>query len=194
MALVAIDGRGGSGKSTLARALQRLIPNSTVIEFDDFYRPSATLLPPGHADVGGNFEWRRLRDQVLLPLSTGRPAGYQRYDWVTDSMAEWHKAPARGVVMVEGIYSTRDELRDFYDFLIWVRAAHDERLARGVERGGQDTRDRWLAEYMPEEERYLEAQSPWRFAHLVIDGTAREGLDPTRVYVEADAARDDFAP
>ena len=59
--LVGIDGRGGAGKSTYARELAAQLGDSVVIEFDDFYRPSATRLPPGDPDIGGNFEWRRLR-------------------------------------------------------------------------------------------------------------------------------------
>jgi Uridine kinase len=181
--LVGIDGRGGSGKSTLARSLAQLVESSVVIEFDDFYRPSATRLALGDPDIGGNFEWRRLRDQVLIPRSQNKEARYQRYDWDADSMAEWHAVPAQGVVIVEGNYSTRAELRDFYDFRIWVQAPDEVRLARGVERGGENTRDRWLNEYMPEEERYLAAQEPWRFADLVIDGTTHEGVDPSNEYV-----------
>jgi Mg-chelatase subunit ChlI len=38
--LVGIDGRGGSGKSTFARELAALLPNATVVQFDDFYRPA----------------------------------------------------------------------------------------------------------------------------------------------------------
>jgi uridine kinase len=182
--LVGIDGRGGSGKSTLVRSLGRLIEGSVVIEFDDFYRPSATRLASGDPDIGGNFEWRRLRDQVLVPLSQGNEAQYQRYDWETDSMAEWHAVQAQGIVLIEGNYSTRDELRDYYDFRIWVQAPEEVRLARGVERGGENTRDRWLNEWMPEEERYLAAQEPWRYADLVIDGDSREDVDPSTEYVE----------
>lgn len=182
--LVGIDGRGGSGKSTLARSLGRLIEGSVLIEFDDFYRPSATRLASDDPDIGGNFEWRRLRDQVLMPLSQNKEARYQRYDWDTDSMAEWHTVSAQGVVVIEGNYSTRDELRDFYDFRAWVQAPDEIRLARGVERGGENTRDQWLNEWLPEEERYLAAQEPGRSADLVVDGATHEGVDPSEEYVE----------
>ena len=170
--LVGIDGRGGAGKSTFARALAARLAQASVIEVDDFYRPSATRLPAGDPDIGGNFEWRRLRDQVLLPLRRGEEARYQRYDWGADAMAEWHTVPPRGTVVIEGNYSTREELRDLYDFRIWVEAPAELRLARGLERGGINTRERWLEEWMPEEERYLAAQEPWRFADHVVDGAA----------------------
>jgi uridine kinase len=166
--LVGIDGRGGSGKSTLARALRDVIDGSVVVEFDDFYRPTRTRLSPGDPDVGGNFDWRRLRDQVLTPLGAGRGARYQRYDWIADSPAEWHTVSARGVVLVDGNYSTREELRRCYGLRIWVHAPHAVRLARGIARGGEDTRERWLEEWMPEEERYL-VGTPWRHADVIVD-------------------------
>ena len=45
------------------------------------------------------------------------------------------------------------------------------RLQRGLMRGGQDTQERWLTEWMPEEERYLAAEDPVTRVHLVLDGT-----------------------
>ena len=97
--LVGIDGRGGSGKSTLARKLADADPGVTVVEFDDFYLPSGereSRAAAGNDEVGGNFDWRRLRAQVLEPLARDEPARYQRYDWPSDALAEWHaRARAR---------------------------------------------------------------------------------------------------
>lgn len=181
--LVGIDGRGGSGKSTIARALSALIDSSVVVEFDDFYRPSEERGPLGDArsaEVGRNFDWPRVRDQVLIPLDTDRSARYQRYDWVADQLAEWHELRPGGVVIIEGNYCTRSELRDFYDLTIWVEAPHDVRLRRGLERGGQDQLDRWLEEWMPEEERYIEAENPQARVDLILDGAPEPSLDPNR--------------
>ncbi len=80
--LVGIDGRGGSGKSTLARQLERSASDLTVVEFDDFYlslKERKGRASRGEAEIGGNFDWRRLREQVLAPLSRDEPALYQRY-------------------------------------------------------------------------------------------------------------------
>ena len=171
--LVGIDGRGGSGKSTFARRLEAAAVDLTVVEVDDFYRPSRerqARAASGDTEVGGNFDWRRLRDHVLLPLSQDEPAAYRRYDWAADELAEWHTVPTGGIVLVEGNYSIRHELFEFYDYTAWIEAPHDVRLERGLLRGGQDTRDRWLTEWMPEEERYIRAQHPAGRVDLVLDG------------------------
>ncbi|HXH34442.1 MAG TPA: hypothetical protein VNJ54_08535 [Plantibacter sp.] len=171
--LVGIDGRGGSGKSTLARQLERSAPDVTVVEFDDFYLPlreREALVLRGITEIGGNFDWRRLRKQVLAPLSRDEDAAYQRYDWPRDELAEWHSVPLGGISLIEGNYSTRAELFAFYDYTLWIDAPHDLRLERGLRRGGADKRERWLTEWMPEEERYLAAEDPINRVHLVLDG------------------------
>jgi uridine kinase len=169
--LVGIDGRGGAGKSTLARTLERASGEITVVEFDDFYLPLGERETRAGREIGGNFDWRRLRDQVLTPLSRDEPAAYQRYDWRADELAEWHTVPVGGTVVIEGNYCTRRELFDLYDYTVWIDAPHEQRLARGLRRGGQDTEERWLTEWMPEEERYLEAEQPAERVDLVLDGS-----------------------
>ena len=109
--------------------------------------------------------------EVLAPLAAGEPARYRRYDWERGELAGWHDVAGDGVVIVEGNYSTRPELRDYYDLTIWVEAPHDLRLARGVERDGEQARTRWLEDWMPEEDRYVEACSPAEHADLVVDGS-----------------------
>ena len=172
--LVGIDGGGGAGKSTLAREIRDRADGVTIVEFDDFYRPSLERKRRAAAkdrEVGGSFDWRRLRSQVLLPLAQDRSTRYQRYDWVADELADWVVVPAGGIVIVEGCYSIRRDLFDFYDYTIWVETPPDLRLRRGLARGGADTKERWLKEWLPEEERFVEAENPSARAQLVIAGT-----------------------
>ena len=68
--LVGIDGRGGAGKSTLARQVAAAIDAATVVQFDDFYLPSGER--GLNEEIGGDFDWRRVREQVLEPLSNRR--------------------------------------------------------------------------------------------------------------------------
>jgi len=171
--LMSIDGRGGSGKSTLARRLAALSPDATVVHFDDFYRPSAERRQKreiGVREIGGDFDWQRVRDEVLEPLAADRTARYRRYDWERDQLAEWHDIEPGGIVIVEGNYSARPELYDLYDLTVWVEAPHAVRLRRGIERDGEEARERWLKEWMPEEDRYISAFRPAARADVIVDG------------------------
>jgi uridine kinase len=172
--LVGIDGCGGSGKSTLAHALAAATTTKSVVvvPMDDFYRPSEERsLTPTQA-LGASFDWPRLRDQVLAPIARHENTRYQRYDWDSDRLANWLPIPTGGTVIVEGVYSTRTGLRNFYDFTIWVEATPEVRLARGVARDGESSRNRWVNGWMVEEARYLEAERPASSADLIVDGSA----------------------
>ncbi len=170
--LIGIDGCGGSGKSRLARTLASAFSHATIVEMDDFYLPSSLRKDkefiPGQ--IGPLFDWRRLKNQVLVPLSQNSRAKYQRYDWNSDSLAEWHTISPEELVIIEGVYSTRRELADFYDFRIWVECPREVRLARGIARDGEGMRKRWESEWMPMEDTYVEGHRPHEAADCVING------------------------
>jgi uridine kinase len=158
--IVAIDGLGGSGKSELASELASALGNTAVVHTDDFARPNVR-----------GWEWKRMRSQVLVPLSRDEPGRYQRYEWNSDELAEWHEVPIGGTLIVEGVSSMRDELGRYWDFGIWVEAPYDLRLRRGVARDGEDMRSQWADVWMREEQEYFDAQRPDKKADLIIDGT-----------------------
>jgi len=152
---------------------------------DDFYleslaRPCGTERIP---QVGANYDWHRLWRQVLLPLSNDEPARYQRYDWPTDALAEWICVQPRGLVVIEGIYSTRAELRHFYDYRVFVDCPRELRITRGVARDGEEARDRWEDVWCPAEVAYIDEHAPQHHANLVIDGAGRDGIDLDREFI-----------
>ena len=169
--LVAIDGRGGAGKSSLARRLAEYLENTTIVEVDDFWLPR-DVRPDRQTVVnepGSDYDWVRLRDQVIEPLRRGEPGRYQRYDWETDTLAEWHDVPVGGTVVVEGVFSLRQELAELYDLRVWVDTPLDVCLRRGIERDGEEHRDLWENEWMKAYERYAEDGAVER-ADVVVKG------------------------
>ncbi|WP_044648415.1 uridine kinase [Paenibacillus terrae] len=171
--LVGIDGCGGSGKSTFAYKLKEELSNSTIVHKDDFHLPSSNIINthPSKKPIGADFDWKRLLNQVLEPIRQERDGRYQRYDWETDKLAEWHTVPAGGIVIIEGVYSIRKELEDKYDFKIWVDCPREIRLSRGLERDGDCARGMWEDNWMISEDIYVEAHKPFKKADLVISGT-----------------------
>ena len=141
--LIGIDGCGGSGKSTLARQLRADLQNVTIIHKDDFYLPSSRIMKtaPSEKPIGADYDWNRLLNEVLAPLSQDKADYYQRYDWDSDRLAEWHTVPVGGIVIIEGVYTLRQELADYFDLKVWVDCPRDKRLARGLERDGEGARD-----------------------------------------------------
>ena len=172
--LVAIDGLGGAGKSTLAQLLEQQLKTLgwivTVVKHDDFYRSSNQRENQKTGAIGSDFDWKRLRDQVLIPIREGRSAHYQRYDWETDVLAEWRTISAPDVVLVEGVYTMRCELTDLYDLKIWVECPRAVRLTRGIARDGEKARAIWEQDWMPKEDYYVKTHLPRERADLSMNG------------------------
>jgi uridine kinase len=158
--LVAIDGPGGSGKSTFAARLSSATGDAPVIHTDDF----------ASADNPINW-WPRLLEQVIGPLVSGRAAHYQRYDWPTESLAEWHTVEPSKVVIIEGVTAARSEWSRHLSFTIWIDTPREVRLARAVERDGEDALDDWEF-WMGEEDDHYQRDPTRERCDVVIDGTA----------------------
>ncbi|HEX4090808.1 MAG TPA: hypothetical protein VHZ33_19020 [Trebonia sp.] len=174
--VVALDGPGGSGKSTLARELAEAYDGaSAVVEGDDFYADLADNYRAGLDPAGGYreyFDWRRLRDQVLIPARQGRPFEYQRYDWGEGRLGDWVAVPQVAVLFVDGVYSSRPELRESADLVLWVTTREAKRLRRQLTRGQNDSV--WIQRWMAAENYYLERIHQPGSADVVILG---EDLD-----------------
>lgn len=157
---VGIDGRAGSGKSTLADAIAAAVPGSAVVRVDDFAGPHVP-----------EWDWSRLRSQVLVPLLAGRPGHYQRWQWNRDEGAEWHHVPVGVLVVIEGVSSTRHEVGAPWARQIWVDAPRETRLRRAVQRDGAGMLAHWVDVWMPSEQAYIAREQPQRRVDLLVSGT-----------------------
>jgi uridine kinase len=168
--IVGIDGPAGAGKSSLCAGLLSVDPSITIVPMDDFFVPP-TLRLAASDELGRQIDWRRVLDQVVIPLTHREPGRYQRFDWPTHTLQEWHDVPTGGIVILDGVYSTREELAPFLAQRIWVHVPRDFGLERGIERDGESSRDWWAADWMDDEGRYSIAHRPEDLADIVIDGT-----------------------
>lgn len=167
---IGVDGKGAAGKTTLAEQLAVAIREAdpdqprpvSVVHVDDFARPGLR-----------GWERDRFVDQVLVPLRRGWPGRYQRWDFATDSGAEWLEVPPGGAVIVEGVSATDVRLGVPWDLTLWVEAPADERLRRALLRDGEAMRERWLTDWMPSEDAYEAEQRPQQRVDLIVD-QARE--------------------
>jgi len=172
--VVGVDGPGGAGKSTFAAHLAGHLPDTTVVHVDDFYRPTSQR-PQDRSGIAANIDLARLAEQVLRPAARGSGSRYQRYDWNTDSLAEWIDVSAEGTVIIEGVYSLQKALREHYTYRVFCTTDRDERLRRGIERDGEEARSTWVDEWMPAEDHYLDQEDPAVAADLVLDASTTIG-------------------
>ena len=194
---VAIDGVGASGKTALAeelaeslRALGRTVIRASI---DGFHRPRAVrharggLSPEGYLD--DSFDYDAVRSCLLAPLGPGGDRRYRTavFDFRTESPVESVEADAEpgSVLLFDGVFVLREELRGHWDFSIFVNAGFDVTLARGLNRdlalfGSEETvRERYERRYIPGEMIYLERHRPFDHADAVVhnDDPADAGLE-----------------
>ncbi len=157
--LVAVDGPGGAGKTTFADHLAAVAGGAPVIHTDDF----------ASADNPIDW-WPRLLSDAIEPLKRGEPAYFQRYDWPTETFAEWITVEPAPIIIIEGVSSGRSEWSHHLSYVIWIDTPHDVRLARGLERDGADALADWQSWMAAEDDHY--ARDPTRErADIVIDGS-----------------------
>jgi uridine kinase len=162
LVLVGIGGHGASGKSTLARLIAEHVPNTQVVATDSFWN-------------GSQFELDRLRADVVDVLLAGQTATYDEWDWAAKQLRPGRGVTPDGVVIIEGVCALHQMFRDDLAVRVWIDTPYDVRLARGVERDGETSRDTWMQVWMPNEAAYVRRDDPITCAHVIVDGTSPYG-------------------
>lgn len=169
--LVVVDGPSGSGKTTLAGRLLTAAATAepgvraALVHLDDLYEGWSGL----HADRGHGTVSQRLLGDLLEPLAAGRSGRWRRYDWNASGFAEWHTVEPPDLLVIEGCGSADPGYRLRTSLQLWVEAAPELRLRRGIERDGEDLRDHWRA-WQREEDGLFAARRTRAIADLRIDG------------------------
>jgi uridine kinase len=170
---VGIDGPGGSGKSTLARELSGLLPLRTwIVQGDDFYGDIPNEEKSSFGPKEGYekyFDWQRLKSEVLTRVREGAIVlQYQQYNWETETLDVWIESPMPDVVIVEGVYVLRPELRNAFDVTVLLNTSRPTRIKRQVSRG-ENTR-LWIDRWMAAEDFYFAAMGPWEWVDFTLEG------------------------
>ncbi len=152
--VIAIDGRCGGGKTTLASILQKQF-GGVVISVDDFFLRPEQRTPERFAQPGGNMDRERLTEEVLIPLREGSPFSYSPFDCHTLTLGKPIAVEIAPLMIVEGSYSCHPDLRDYYDFRIFVDVDPDEQIRRITMREGLEKAEQFKSRWIPLEERYF---------------------------------------
>lgn len=195
--LVAVDGRDGSGKSTFASSFAQVLGEDGSAVFhasiDSFHRPRAERYALGRTSPEGfyrdSFDLATFRRALVEPFRDGArmpDTGFQlaAFDVARDAPVEsrWVTAPEDAVLVVDGIFLHRPELRGLWNWSVWLDVPVDVAFARLAERDGSEPD--FLAEtnsrYRRGMDLYLRDGDPRAAASAIVDNT--DPQHPRRVF------------
>jgi uridine kinase len=183
---VAVDGRGASGKTTfadeLACAIRRRGHPAIRASVDHFLRPRAERYARGRYSAEGYYLDARdhiaIRRLLLDPLGPGGDGVYctMSFDEGRDQPIEQMPATAApgSILVVDGTFLQRPELRDAWDFVIFLDVSAAVAESRALERdaprlGGLDAaRALYKQRYLPAYATYEGASQPMANADAIV--------------------------
>ncbi|WP_243227149.1 uridine kinase [Microbacterium sp. CIAB417] len=190
--LVAVDGRDGAGKTLFADALADVLREDGSNVFrasaDDFHRPRAERYARGRTSAEGHYrdsyDNDALLDRMLRPFRAGARFVTATLDLDEDRRmdVEAEPAPADAVLVVDGLFLLRPELRDVWNWSVWLDVPLDVAFQRMAERDGTDPDPLAAsnARYREGFELYLQDGDPRGRASVIVDNT--DPSHPVRVF------------
>jgi len=194
---VAIDGVDAAGKTMfaeeLADAVLRLGRPVIRASIDGFHNPRAIRRRRGSPSPEGYFEdsfnYPALVEALLQPLGPAGSGSFRRavFDFRIDEpvTAPVEEALPDSVLLLDGVFLLRGELRAHFDFSVFVRAAFEVTIKRAEQRDVhlfgslEEVRQRYRQRYIPGQELYLRTAQPERWASVIVDNN-----DPMRPSIE----------
>ncbi|MCQ1949461.1 uridine kinase [Arthrobacter sp. zg-Y859] len=189
--LVAVDGVDGAGKTTFADDLARVIrgvdgPQRQVLRvtLDAFHNVRSVRYRRGRGSPEGfwrdSYNLEQFMEYVLAPLASGAAEFRDRgHDLPTDAVLDPEPVMAAkdAVVLIDGLFLHREELRDFWDFSVFLDVPFDVTAARMAVRDGPGPGSRQAGAVSPHEryvggqQLYFAAADPAARADLVLDNS-----------------------
>ena len=191
-AIVAVDGLDGAGKTRFADDLAESLRKTGHAVFrasiDGFHRPRADRYLRGKDSPEGfyrdSYDYSVLRRVLVEPFRLGGSTAFvsAAFDHERDAQVEpkWLTGPADAILVIDGIFLNRSELRGLWNYSIWLDVPAKVADARLVERDGRAAVG---YRYTGGQALYVAEASPRTAATAIIDNTDYD--HPRRVFADS---------
>ena len=163
---VAIDGKCTSGKTTLAARLAQSY-DCNVFHMDDFFLRPEQRTPERFAETGGNVDYERFREELLLPLLSGMAFSYRPFDCRTFTLSAPVSVAPKKLNIVEGTYSHHPYFGSPYDLRILLTVDEQTQRQRILSRP-PFLHQRFFDAWIPMENRYFDGFPIFNSADLIL--------------------------
>ena len=151
--IIAIDGPCTAGKTTLAGKLAERY-DCNVVHMDDFFLRPEQRTAERFATPGGNVDFERFREEVILPLKTGTSFSYRPFDCKTFTLASPVSITPKKLTIIEGSYCNHPHFGNPYDLKIFLTITPELQRQRILKRPAF-LHQRFLDEWIPMEQLYF---------------------------------------
>jgi uridine kinase len=186
--LVAIDGRDAAGKTILAKEFaNRLRERGAVViesSTDWFHNAQLVRYRRGRESSEGyyhdSFNIDALKQFLLDPLKTGNMCYKAKvFDYRKDKsiISPFIKADPNSILVFEGIFVLRPELREYWDYSVYLYINEEESLRRRIVRipeNEKEIRRLYTVRYIAGQRIYNTESDPMKYANIVIDNNDPE--------------------
>ena len=152
--ILAIDGNCTAGKTTLAAELSRIY-DCNIFHMDDFFLRPEQRTPARFAETGGNVDYERFAEEVLIPLLAQKTFSYQPFDCKTFTLSQPVPVTPRKLNIIEGTYSHHPYFQDPYDLKIFLSVTPEVQRQRILKRPAF-LHQRFFDTWIPMEQQYFD--------------------------------------
>ena len=170
--LIAIDGNCTAGKTTLASFLEKEY-DCNVFHMDDFFLRPEQRTAERYAQPGGNVDYERFREEVLLPLNSGEAFSYRPFSCKTFTLSESVRVMPKQLNIVEGTYCLHPYFGDAYDLKLFLSVDPELQRQRVYQRP-QHVQERFFTNWIPMEKRYFDFYGISEKADIRMDMAQRK--------------------
>ena len=158
--LVAIDGDAAAGKSTLGAFLKSQY-DCNLFHMDDFFLQPWQRTEAREKEPGGNVDYERFRQEVLVPTLEGRAFSYRPFCCERGALGEEIAVKPQKLNVVEGSYSLHPTLAAAYQIKVFLAVEEEVQRRRITARNGEEGARPFFETWIPKEK--------WYFLHFDIE-------------------------
>lgn len=184
-ALIAIDGLDGAGKSVIVSELVDLASRDdgrplAGVSSDGFHHPRSVRYANGKSPESfyrDSYNYAAFIESVVNPFRKGEPITPAVWDVDADEPVAPHPVdlPDDCVLLIDGIFLHRPELRDHWDASVWVEVPFAVSVPRGNARfphlSDADPEAASNRRYVGGQRLYFAEVAPWEHATWILDNT-----------------------
>lgn len=163
---VSIDGRCGAGKTTLAEKLYHLY-DCNVFHMDDFFLRDEQKTKDRVKEIGGNVDYERFLNTVLLPLQKQEVVQYQPFSCALSCLMKIKDIPWKRLNIIEGTYSHHPYFGAYSQINIFLDITPEEQIRR-IKKRNPKQYIRYIEEWIPKENAYFKKFDIKNISDIVV--------------------------